>query len=288
MKEGQLKAYINEFEELAEQLGLTQANPMTTQAFMAGLTTSLQDQVNSQPIYGYRVARARAIQEDQAQHAVAEALRARQRQRQRLIDRIQRRHEPVQDEEPSTKSPTTLAQRPSALDHSDQPRNLTAVIPDKTPVENQHPITEAIRTKRGRPTSTEYSSQPEDGSTIINPDESVIKKQRMMDHPLVEEQVTEEQEKHNTVPREESQAMSAVKRPIAADYFDHQGSESTTTNSDEPLSKKQRIAFMEIHSPSNIDHIRSSNMDVYISARKSMTVRTYIHSKSVTIRNHTL
>jgi hypothetical protein len=80
MKEGQLKAYINEFEELAEQLGLTQANPMMTQAFMAGLTTSLQDRVNSQPVYGYRVARARAIQEDQTQHAVAEALRARQRQ----------------------------------------------------------------------------------------------------------------------------------------------------------------------------------------------------------------
>jgi hypothetical protein len=80
MKEGQLKTYINEFEKLAEQLGLTQSNPMTTQAFMAGLTTPLQDRVNSQPVYGYRVARARAIQEDQTQHAVAEALRIRQQQ----------------------------------------------------------------------------------------------------------------------------------------------------------------------------------------------------------------
>jgi hypothetical protein len=32
--------------------------------------------------------------------------------------------------------------------------------------------------------------------------------------------------------------------------------------------------------PIDVDHIRSSNTDVYISARKSMTVRTYIHSKS--------
>jgi hypothetical protein len=37
---------------------------------------------------------------------------------------------------------------------------------------------------------------------------------------------------------------------------------------------------MEVRSPSNADHIRSSNTDVYISARKSMMVRTYIHSKS--------
>jgi hypothetical protein len=80
MKEGQLKTYINEFEKLAEQLGLTQANPMTTQAFITGLTTPLQDRVNSQPIYGYRVARGRAIQEDRTQHTIAEALRARQRQ----------------------------------------------------------------------------------------------------------------------------------------------------------------------------------------------------------------
>jgi hypothetical protein len=145
MKEGQLKTYINEFEKLAEQLGLTQANPMTTQAFIAGLTTPLQDRVNSQPIYGYRVARAHAIQEDQTQHTVAEALRARQRQRQRLIDRIQRRHEPIQDEEPSKGSPTTLVQLPSAID---QLENQTAVASDKIPVRKQHPVTEALRMKR--------------------------------------------------------------------------------------------------------------------------------------------
>jgi hypothetical protein len=37
---------------------------------------------------------------------------------------------------------------------------------------------------------------------------------------------------------------------------------------------------MEVHNPGNADHIRSSNTDVYISARKSMTVWTYVHSKS--------
>jgi hypothetical protein len=136
MKEGQLKTYINEFEKLAEQLGLTQANPITTQAFIAGLTTPLQDRVNSQPIYGYHVARARAVQEDQIQHTIAEALRVRQQQRQRLIDRIQRRHEPIQDEGPSKRSPTALVQCPSAID---QPGDQTAVVSDEVPVRRQHP-----------------------------------------------------------------------------------------------------------------------------------------------------
>jgi hypothetical protein len=51
--------------------------------------------------------------------------------------------------------------------------------------------------------SAEYSSQSEDGPAFINPNESVAKKQRMTDHLPVEEQVIEEQEKHNTVPKEE-------------------------------------------------------------------------------------
>jgi hypothetical protein len=147
MEEGQLRAYINKFEELAEQIGLAQADPTTTHTFISGLTTSLQDRINSQPIYGYRVARARAIQEDQKQYTVLEALHARQQQRQRLIDRIQRRHEPVKDEGPSAESPTVLAQRPLATDHSDQPGEQTTVVPDEAPVEKQHPVIEAIRTK---------------------------------------------------------------------------------------------------------------------------------------------
>jgi hypothetical protein len=76
MEEGQLKAYINKFEGLAEQIGLGQADPMTTYTFISGLTASLQDRINSQPIYGYRVAKARAIQENQKQYTILEALRA--------------------------------------------------------------------------------------------------------------------------------------------------------------------------------------------------------------------
>jgi hypothetical protein len=38
MDKGQLKTYINKFEELAEQIGLTPADPTTTQTFVAGLT----------------------------------------------------------------------------------------------------------------------------------------------------------------------------------------------------------------------------------------------------------
>src|SRR3984893_16441078 len=99
----------------------------------------------------------------------------------------------------------------------------------------------------------------------------------MTEHPPVEKQVAEEQEKHNTAPRDEPRPM---KRPVAADYFDHPESELTTTNPDEPLSKKQRIALIKTYDPNNADHIRSSNTDVYISARKSMTVWTYVHSKN--------
>jgi hypothetical protein len=129
--------------------------------------------------------------------------------------------------------------------------------------------------------SAEYSSQPEDKSTTTNPNESVAKKQRIMDHPPVEEQIIEEQNGHGTAPREAPrEELRPMKRSIAADYFDHPESEPTTTNSDEPLLKKQRIASIELRNPSNSDHIRSSNTDVYISARKSMMVRTYIHSKS--------
>jgi ribosomal protein S15P/S13E len=97
MKEGQLKTYIKEFEKLAEQTGLAQANPTTTQTFVAGLTMPLQEQTLSQPIYRYRVARARAIQEDQKQHAVAEALLTRRQQRERLITLLQKKQ--TQEEE---------------------------------------------------------------------------------------------------------------------------------------------------------------------------------------------
>jgi hypothetical protein len=116
--------------------------------------------------------------------------------------------------------------------------------------------------------SAEYPSQPEDESTITNPNESATKRQRMTDHPPVKEQVIEEQKRHEATPREESRP---TKRPIASDYFDHKD-EPTTINSDEPSTKKQRLASTRISEPVNVDHIRSSNTDVYISARKSMTV----------------
>jgi hypothetical protein len=265
MEEGQLKAYIDKFEELAEQTGLTQANPITTHTFIKGLTASLQNRINAQPIYGYRVARARALQEDQKYHAVAEALRARQQQRQRLIDRIQRRHEPVQDDEPRAKSPTSPTQPP-----------MTANIPSEAPVERQHPVTEAIRTKRQRPTSAEYPSQPEDEPTATNPNNSLNKRQRMTGDLPIEEQPAKKQEEPNVIPREEPRA---AKRPIAADYFDHKD-ELTTISSDEPSTKKQRLASTRVSEPIDTDHIRSSNTDIYISARKSMMVRTYVHSKN--------
>jgi hypothetical protein len=276
MKEGQLKAYIDKFEKLAEQLGLTQANPMTTQAFITGLTTPLQDRVNLQPIYGYRVARARAIQEDQEQHAVAKALRARQQQRERLISLLQKRHEPTQEEESPPRTPTISVEHPVTIDRFNQPRNEQTVISNKPLIERQHPVTEALRTKRRRPTSTEYSSPPEDRSTTIYSNEPSTKKQRTTDKPPIEEQPAEGQEESNIVPAEEPQGM---KRPIAADYF-NQEDKPTLTRTDEPSTKKQRLASIRIHEPVDTDHIRSSNTDVYISARKSMTVRTYVHSKS--------
>jgi hypothetical protein len=272
MEEGQLKTYIKKFEELAEQIGLGQADPATTHAFVTGLTTSLQNRISTQPIYGYRVARARAIQEDRTQHAIAEALRTRRQQRQLLIDRIKRRHEPIQDEGPLKKSPVVLMPSPSAIN---QPEGQTVVVSDEVPVRKQHPVTETLRMKRRRPASAEYPSPQEDESTPTPSNKPSTKKQRMADDPPIKEQ-PEEQEGLNNVPTEESRAM---KRPLAADYFD-QENVSTTDDSGNPSTKRQRIASTRIPEPVETNHIRSSNTDVYISARKSMTVRTYVHSKS--------
>jgi hypothetical protein len=94
--------------------------------------------------------------------------------------------------------------------------------------------------------------------------------------PPIEEQPIERQEGPNIIPTEEPRN---TKRPMAADYFD-QENRTTPAGIDEPSTKKPRLASTRISEPVNIDHIRSSNTDVYISARKSMTVRTYVHSKS--------
>jgi hypothetical protein len=247
MDEGQLKKYINEFEKLAEQIGLTPANPTTTQTFVAGLTTRLQERVTLQPIYGYRIARARAIQEDQEQHAIAKALRARQQQRRQLIDLLRKRHELAQEDELPTRIPVVPEEHPVTIDHPDQLENeRTTTTSDEIPVNKQHAVTEALRMKQ-------------------------LRKERLIAMP---------QEEHRSVQKEETRSTPPIKRPVAADYFNHPEDESATTNLEEPLTKKQRIASMKVHSPSNADHIRSSNTDVYISIRKSMTVQVYVHSKS--------
>jgi hypothetical protein len=57
----------------------------------------------------------------------------------------------------------------------------------------------------------------------------------MADDPSIKEQPAEEQEGPNIVPAEEPRAM---KRPIAADYFD-QEDELTPTRTEELSTKKQ-------------------------------------------------
>jgi hypothetical protein len=145
MEEGQLKTYIDKFKELAEQIGLTPVNPTTTQTFIAGLTTRLQERITLQPIYRYRVARACAIQEDQEQHAVAKALRARQQQREQLISLLRKRHKPAQEEESPTRTPTVPEEHPVTIDHSDQPEDeRTTTTSDEIPVNKQHAVAEAL------------------------------------------------------------------------------------------------------------------------------------------------
>jgi hypothetical protein len=87
-----------------------------------------------------------------------------------------------------------------------------------------------------------------------------------MEQQRKEQLIAMPQEEHRSVQKEEPRTTLPVKRPVAADYFDHPEDESTTTNSDEPLTKKQQIASIEVHNPSNANHIRSNNTDIYISA----------------------
>src|SRR6267142_1482675 len=56
MEELKIKPYINEFEKLAEQAGLTTTNPDTMYLFIKGLTTSIQNNICKKPIYGYCMA----------------------------------------------------------------------------------------------------------------------------------------------------------------------------------------------------------------------------------------
>jgi len=61
MEELKIKPYINKFEKLAEQAGLTVTNPDTMYLFIKGLTTSIQNNICKKPIYGYCMARAYAL-----------------------------------------------------------------------------------------------------------------------------------------------------------------------------------------------------------------------------------
>jgi hypothetical protein len=219
MEEGQLLTYINKFEKLAEQIGLTQANPTTTQTFVAGLTTQLQEQITLQPINGYRVARARVIQEDQEQHAVAKALRARQQQRERLISLLRKRYEPAQEEELPTRTPAAPEEHSVTIDHSNQLEDeRTTTTSDEIPVNKQHAIAEALHMEQQR-------------------------KERLIAMP---------QEEHRSVQKEEPRTTLPVKRPIAADYFNHPEDELMTTNCYERKfffsSHTSDISFLLTHS----------------------------------------
>ena len=61
MQRLEIKTYVDEFEKLAEQAGLTATNPDTTHLFMKGLTTLVRTSICKKPIYGYRMVRAYAL-----------------------------------------------------------------------------------------------------------------------------------------------------------------------------------------------------------------------------------
>ena len=71
MKGLQPAEYIKEFEQLAEKAGLTSANPETTQAFIKGLTPSIQKDLTTTQTSGYRMARATAIKANQVNRLLA-------------------------------------------------------------------------------------------------------------------------------------------------------------------------------------------------------------------------
>jgi hypothetical protein len=181
----------------------------------------------------------------------------------------------------------------TVADYLDQPENRqTSITSNESSAEKQHPMTDVIRTKqqrqeqltttfpKKRPVATDYFDQPEDGLTTIDSNEPAVKKQRTTDGSLQqrEQLIATLQKKHEPIQEEKPQTTIPEKRPTAVDYSDQE--DKPTTNSNEPSTKKQRLASARIHEPVETDHIRSSNTDVYISARKSMTVRTYLHSKS--------
>jgi len=57
----EVKTYIDKFKKLAEQASLTTTNLDTTYLFIKGLTSPVQTNIHKKPIYGYRMARAYAL-----------------------------------------------------------------------------------------------------------------------------------------------------------------------------------------------------------------------------------
>jgi hypothetical protein len=87
MKGLQLTQYIKEFEQLAEQAGLTLANPATTQAFIKGLTPSIKRDLALTQISGYRMARAAAIKANQVDRLLTALIIKTQPHKQSLEER---------------------------------------------------------------------------------------------------------------------------------------------------------------------------------------------------------
>ena len=56
-----VKSYVDKFETLAERANLSATNPQTIHLFMKGLTNSVRTNICKKPIYGYRMARAYAL-----------------------------------------------------------------------------------------------------------------------------------------------------------------------------------------------------------------------------------
>src|SRR6267142_108799 len=108
----EVKTYINEFEKLAEQAGLTATNPDTTYLFMKGLTNPIRTSICKKPIYGYRMARAYALDDVLVT---------------RMAQYLIRSQSPTPSKELETPTPETK-KRPLAADYMDEQLTKEAKI----------------------------------------------------------------------------------------------------------------------------------------------------------------
>jgi len=100
----EVKTYINKFEKLAERAGLTATNPDTTYLFMKGLTNPVRTNICKKPIYGYRMARAYALDDVLVT---------------RMAQYLIRSQSPTPSKELETPAPETK-KRPLAADYMDE------------------------------------------------------------------------------------------------------------------------------------------------------------------------